>query len=100
MKPGKEYQKHHVINWKRSGLSMKQYCKEQKIFYWSFREWKITWDSIKSSGLVEVAVSLCSKPGENEPLEIILKNGLRIIVKENSGTCRLKEIISILEGLS
>jgi len=103
MKRMSNQHKSHVLKWKQSGLSMKQYCREHGISYWSFRDWKKMTESDtfqNSTGFVELPVVIKNQHKEYEPVEIILKNGLRIIVKENSATCRLKEIISILEGLS
>lgn len=93
----------HVLKWKQSGLSMKQYCREHGISYWSFRDWKKMTESdtsLNSTGFVELPVVIKNQHKEYEPVEIILKNGLKIIAGANTNTSHIKEIIRTLEGLS
>lgn len=105
MKRTSSHRKNHVLKWKQSGLSMKQYCLEHGISYWSFREWKIKFETEGEQtdagiGFVEVPVALSPPQKGYEPIEIVLLSGIRIIVKENSGTEYLKDIVRVLEGLS
>ena len=95
--------KNHILKWKQNGLSMQKNCKKHEISYWSFREWKLKFESVnfaKKDVLVEISATLYSKSKESEPIEIILHNVIRIIVKENSGKDNLKEIVFALTGLS
>ena len=99
----KDYQKTHVIKWKQSGLSMQGYCREHEISYWSFREWKSKFESentANKNGLVEISAKPYPNPNKNEPIEIILNNGMRIIVRDNSGIGHLKEIVCTLAAMS
>lgn len=102
MKDQTDYRQNHVQKWEQSGLSMQRYCSEQKISYWSFRDWKKKSEHEKpfaKNGLVEIPVTLYKTKKDNEPIEIVLSNGIKIIVKENSGTDHLKSIVSVLAEL-
>lgn len=105
MKRTSNHRKNHVLKWKQSGLSMKQYCLEHGISYWSFRDWKMKFetDGVQTDagiGFVEVPVALSRAKKEYEPIEIVLLNGIRLLVNENSGMEHLKDIVRVLEGLS
>jgi len=103
MKNQKDYRQNHVQKWKQSGLSMQRYCSEQKISYWSFRDWKKKSEhenSFAKNSLVEIPVTLYKTKKESEPIEIVLSNGIKIIVTENSGTEHLKTLICALADLS
>ena len=103
MKNQIDYRQNHVQKWKQSGLSMQRYCLEQKISYWSFRDWKKKSERENSSAknsLVEIPVTLYKPKKDSEQIEIVLNNGIKIIVKENSSTDHLKAILFILEELS
>ena len=102
MKKPTDTQKNHVLKWKQSGLSMRQYCSDHRISYWSFREWKKreTQNSGRKNGLVRIPSTLYNQQRDHEPIEIILKNGIRVIVNENSGSDQLKNIVWILDSLS
>lgn len=89
MKKQTDHHQNHIFKWKQSGLSMRKYCSEQGISYWSFRDWKKKIElenSVTGNGLIEIPAGIYRKPEGNEPLEIILTNGIKIIVNENSGT--------------
>lgn len=103
MKNQIDYRQNHIQRWKQSGLSMQRYCSEQKISYWSFRDWKKKSEHENSSaknGMVEIPVTFYKTKKDCEPIEIVLNNGIKIIVKENSGTDHLKAILCILEEMS
>jgi len=103
MKNQTDYRRNHVQKWKQSGLSMQRYCSEQKISYWSFRDWKKKSEhenSFVKNSLVEIPVTLYKTKKDYEPIEIILSNGIKIIVTENSGTEYLKKLICALADLS
>lgn len=102
MKKQADYRRNHVLKWQQSGLSMKRYCTEHEISYWSFREWKKKDrdDSASKNGLVEIPTTIFNPRGEHEPIEIILKSGIRIIVKASSVIDQLKGIVMALDGLS
>jgi len=98
-----EHHRAHVKKWEQSGLSMKQYCREHGISYWSFRDWR---KLVKSktfqngTGFVELPVTIKNQNKEYDPLEIILRNGLKIIAGANTDTGHIKEIVRTLESLS
>ena len=103
MKRTSNHCKNHVLKWKQSGLSMKQYCLEHGISYWSFREWKTKFSTEvidTGIGFVEVPVTLSQPEKGYDTIEIVLLSGIKIIVKENTGKDHLKDIISLLESLS
>jgi len=103
MKKQITHRQNHVLKWQQSGLSMRRYCSEQKISYWSFRDWKKKSEhenSFAKNSMVEIPVTLYKTKKDSEPIEIVLSNGIKIIVKENSGTDHLKAILFILEEMS
>ena len=103
MSKNTDYRKNHVQKWKQSGLSMQRYCREQGISYWSFRDWKKNIErksSVDGCRLVEIPVTLYKTKNDCEPIEIVLNNGIKIIVKENSGTDHLKAILCVLAEMS
>jgi hypothetical protein len=103
MKNQTDYRRNHVQKWAESGLSMQRYCSEQEISYWSFRDWKKKIEpksSVDGCRLVEISATLYKGSRDCEPIEIILNNGIKIIVKENSGTDHLKAILCVLAEMS
>lgn len=103
MKDQTGYRQNHVQKWKQSGLSMRRYCSEEGISYWSFRDWKKNIESKTSTDgcrLVEIPVTLYKTKHDCAPIEIVLNNGIKIIVKENSGADHLKSILCVLAEIS
>jgi hypothetical protein len=59
----KEYWNHHIGNWRNSGLTQIQYCKEQQLKLSTFRYWKSRLKQlVLSKPLLPVTVSsaICS----------------------------------------
>lgn len=94
----------HISAWRRSGLSRKEYCRQQQLSYDAFVYWKGKLDNkvADSISLVPVAIQGIVAPGnqlQGEPgLKIDLGNRCKIEVYDGFAPTTLAQVISVLRG--
>jgi len=95
-----EIWKKHVKSFQKSGLTQRDYCKQNNISYWSFNPWK---RRIETSGSIEMhqipAEIIQDQPPVNKNVEIIVHDRLRITIPYEILEITLKMILRVL-GLS
>lgn len=97
----------HVKTYSSSGLTQRAYCREKNLSYWTFNNWKRHFDISKpASEFIEIPAEIKSSINafnnnrESNNFEIILKNGLRILIPDTFNTDLFKQIITIAGELS
>ena len=81
----------------KSGLTQREYCRQEELGYWTFNSWKRRFDKSESdTTLQEVPIKISPAHSANSPIEIILENNLRISIPENFSENTLKKIISVM----
>ena len=83
----------------RSGLSIKQFCKERGVTPWSFYDWR---KRLREAGAVRFAL-LERGPAEREGateahLELILPGGARIHIRSGVDGATLRTVLEALRG--
>jgi transposase len=83
----------------RSGLSIKQFCKERGVTPWSFYDWR---KRLREPGAVRFAL-VERAPAERErateaPLELILPGGVRMHIRSGVDGAMLRTVLEALRG--
>ena len=83
----------------RSGLSIKQFCKERGVTPWSFYHWR---KRLREPGPVRFAL-VERGPSEREPateaqLELILPGGARMHIRSGVDGATLRTVLEALRG--
>jgi len=103
-KKGKKekFWRNHVKKHSESGLTQKDYCKNNNLSYWSFSTWKNRLKKQDNNKLVEVAPDIISSLNDKtvEDFEIIFDNRIRIKIPDNFAPVQLLSIIKTLGELS
>ncbi len=95
----KKYWEKYYLSFTRSGLTQREFCRQNKISYWSFNHWKKRFDKTKSDvSLQEIPLRIPEKLNGNKSIEIILKNNIRLSIPENFSHATLKQVIAVLGG--
>jgi len=91
----KNYWKQHLSAFKKSGLTQRKYCMQYDLGYWSFSMWKRRFEKAENgTGLHEVKTDIFKNISQNEKIEIIINNSIRIAVPENFSEETLKRLIA------
>ena len=84
---------------RRSGMSVKQFCKEQRLTECSFYAWR---KRLQENGLVRFALverSARRQEGTAEPvLELVLANGERLRIGSGVDITILRTVLDVLRG--
>lgn len=96
----KSYWQEKVNEYIGSGLTQREFCRQQDISYWSFNSWHRRLTAIpKETGLVEVTDKIqATHTSPVESIEIVLQSGLRIRIPEQFNPAALALIVDTLEG--
>ena len=87
----------HYHSFKGAGLSQREYCRQNRLGYWTFNKWKRLFDrESTSTSLQQLPVKYHSV--ESERLEIILQDNLKISIPDDFSEKTLKRIISALRN--
>lgn len=82
-----------------SGLTQREFCRQQDVSYWSFNSWHRRLATPKETGLVEVTDRVqAAQTSPAESIEILLQSGLRIRIPEQFNPEALALIVDTLEG--
>jgi hypothetical protein len=87
----------HVKAQNASGLTQREYCRQNKISYWSFNPWKHRIEN-ESVQFHEISPEIVQGlPEENRRIEITVKDFIRISVPDGFSAATLSEILHVLE---
>ena len=93
------YWRKHVETYKRSGLSQREYCRQQGLSYWSFNPWKRKLEA-DITDFQEIPKELvCSLSPVNRQIELTLKDGMRISIPDGFSEDTLKSILQVLSAV-
>jgi hypothetical protein len=94
---GRSFWQAHVKSQNASGLTQREYCRQNNISYWSFNPWKHRIEN-ESVQFHEISPTIIhGLPGENRQIEITVNNTIRISVPEGFSAATLRDILHILE---
>lgn len=98
------YYEKHLSDWKRSGLTQKDYCRQEKIAYGSFKSWrsKLTKkDYIDTPSFIEAKPVVSDNSSNNVlVLQISLENGSRIGVSAQASAEIVEQVLKLLRNVS
>lgn len=91
-----KYWQTHVESYQRSGLSQREYCRQQGISYWSFNSWKRRLET-KNTDLQEIPKEIVHSlsPAE-EQIELIVEDRIKISIPDGFSEKTLKNILQVL----
>lgn len=91
----------HLREWKSSGLSQAEYCRQNKVSPKSFLYWKRREKAVSEPVcLVEVPVQrqpLVPIPSPSTPVRLLVGNRYRIEIEKNFNADALDQLLSFLE---
>lgn len=107
------YWRRHVAGWRRSGLSIRDYCRSECLAEASFYAWRRvlterarrgTTGSGKPAAAAAalpafVPVQLIEEASGAASLEVVLRGGRVVRVPEGFAAASLRELVAVLEGL-
>lgn len=98
----KEERKSHVEKWKKSGLTMSEYCRQNNIPLANLSEWKrALWQKSKKFKPLKLAPPVPDGMGQSINLiEIIVDHRIKIRLQQLSNTSLLLNIIKGLMACS
>ena len=86
----------HLEAYRESGLSQREYCRRNKISYWSFNSWKRRLES-NNKNLQEVPSNVVqSLSSVNNKIEIILGDRIKITIPPGFSEETLRDILHII----
>jgi hypothetical protein len=97
-KDRKAYWQAKIHEYRKSGLTQREFCRRQNISYWSFNAWNRRLNvTTQETGLVEVhSRALISQHATSDSFEIVLPAGLTIRIPEHFRPETLCRIIETL----
>jgi hypothetical protein len=83
-----------VSQWKKGGLSQKDFCSNQSIPIKTFQYWLRKFRSEnKTPGFLPVAVD---SPEIDIPMEIVYPSGVRLVIRQSVSTGELKSLLTLI----
>lgn len=93
----RDYWHKHYDSFNKSGLTQRDYCRQEELGYWTFNSWKRRFDKSESDvTLQELPIKVSPTHSACSPIEIILKNNLKLSIPDNFSKNSLKKIMSVL----
>lgn len=87
----------HVKAQNESGLTQREYCRQNDISYWSFNHWKPRIEN-ESVQFHEISPTIMQGlPGENRRIAIMIGDTIRISVPDGFSSDTLREILAVLD---
>ena len=96
-----KYWHNHYTAYLESGLTQRDYCKQNEIGYYSFNTWKRKFEKSKNdTSLQKIPFKISEKNlSSYSQLEIIFPGDIRLLVPDNFSPETLKKIIITLGEL-
>lgn len=93
----------HIENWRTSGLSQIEYCRQNQLKSSRFTYWKRTLaNKVNKPAFVEVPVKenpTFKPPAKSEPLKLMVGPGIVIEINDGFNPDTLKSIVRTLRSL-
>ena len=92
-----EYWANHVKSFHKSGLTQRDYCRQNNISYWSFNLWKRKIETSGCTGFHQVPAEIIQvEPPSDKNIEITIHDHLRISIPHDFPERTLRRILKIL----
>ena len=85
----------HYQSFTASGTTQREYCKKNKLGYWTFSKWKRQFDSERQAASLQ-QLPVTYRPAKTERIEIVLKNGISITIPEKFSGITLEKVLAAL----
>ncbi len=93
--------KRHINEWRKSGISQVQYCRQNKLSTQSFTYWKMRLSQRSSISFVAVQVKPEKQINAGNSAELVLlKDGYRIEIKEGFNPAALADVLRTIRELT
>jgi hypothetical protein len=93
----KEYWQKHMLKYEQSELSQKEYCKQNKLVYETFKNWRKKLSKISKDELIKIPLETKKDIfSKSATLEIIINDQLRIKIPEDYNPETLKSLLEAL----
>ena len=91
------YWKRFYLSFLKSGLTQREYCRQNDINYWSFNQWKRRFDkSDQDISMQKISLKLPDNLNQNDPIEVVLNNNIRLSIHDTFSPDTLRKLIAIL----
>ena len=93
-------QRSHVRAWKKSGLTARQYAKQERISHWSLYTWatSLNRQTTHDEAPTFLPVEVVEVPALVEPIDLVLGNGRVVRVSCGFDSTTLSRVIEVAEG--
>lgn len=92
-----------VERWKKSGKSQRAFCLDEKLSFWSFRNWKARLAKSRreqrATSFVELPIREVEKPAQNYMMRITSPCGVVIEIGSGASIARIKAILQIARSV-
>ena len=94
----REIWKKRLREWRASGLSQAEYCRQKGLRIKSFAYWKRKEQpEQKEVGFVGLSIPTLERVQDESPVRVILKSGYVIEIKDGFAPSTLRDVVRVLE---
>lgn len=94
----REIWKKRLREWRKSGLSQAEYCRQKGLRIKSFAYWKRKEKpEQKEVGFVGLSIPTIERVQDESPVRVILKSGYVIEIKDGFAPSTLRDVVRVLE---
>jgi hypothetical protein len=94
---GRSFWLAHVKAKNASGLTQREYCRQNNLSYWSFNPWKRRIEN-ETAQFHEISPAIVQGlPGESRQIEITIGDTIRISIPDGFSSDTLREILAALD---
>jgi hypothetical protein len=96
----REYWKDMIDKWQASGKSMAEFCRDENLSYWTFRDWKgrfLKPAKVSENGLVKL--NLMKEQKKSSTIEVLVGPS-RILVPRHFDESHLIRIVKSLRAIA
>jgi hypothetical protein len=97
----RDWWRRFIEEWPRSGRTQAAYCREHGVALGSFCWWRSRFRSKTSPSFLPVTIvppRASSPPSAPSPLEVVLRSGHLVRIREGFDAALLREVVIALEG--
>jgi hypothetical protein len=96
---GLAYWRAHVKAQRKSGLTQREYCRQNDISYWSYNPWKRKLEG-RGDLFYEISPKIIQDlTVDNKNIEITVNDNIKISIPEGFSTDTLRDILHVLEAV-
>lgn len=96
----KNYWQKYYSAYIASGLTQREYCRQNNLCYWTFNSWKRKLEKLEKPTLLqEIPFTALDKEITQGHIEIILSDNMRLSIPDNFSSETLKRVMNTLGEL-